>query len=79
MAGHRRGAAALLAGRTEAPVMLRPDLASVGVADVQLHENLHRLALTPLQEARAYAVKVAEGFSQRQIAAAVKVSQGAGR
>ena len=76
MAGHRRRAAAILAGQSEAPVMIRPDLASVGVTDVQLHENLHRLALTPLQEARAYAAKVAEGHSQRQIAAAVKVSQG---
>lgn len=76
VAGHRRRAAGLLAGQTHAPVMVRPDLARVGVADVQLHENLHRLALTPLQEARAYAAKVGEGFSQRQIAAAVKVSQG---
>lgn len=76
MAGHRRRAAALLADRTEAPIMVRPELATAGLTDVQLHENLHRLALTPLQEARAYAAKVAEGFSQRQIAAAVKVSQG---
>lgn len=76
LAGHRRRAAGLLAGQTHAPAMVRPELADTGVADVQLHENLHRLALTPLQEARAYQAKVDEGFSQRQIAAAVKVSQG---
>ncbi len=76
LAGHRRRAAGVLAGRTHAPAMIRPDLAETGVADVQLHENLHRLALTPLQEARAYQAKVDEGFSQRQIADAVKVSQG---
>lgn len=76
MAGHRRRAAALLAGRSDAPIMVRPELASAGLTDVQLHENLHRLALTPLQEARAYAAKVDEGFSQREISRAVKVSQG---
>ncbi|MCA0252633.1 MAG: ParB/RepB/Spo0J family partition protein [Actinobacteria bacterium] len=76
LAGHRRRAAGLLAGQTHAPVMVRPELADTGVSDVQLHENLHRLALTPLQEARAYQAKVDEGHSQRAIAAAVKVSQG---
>lgn len=76
LAGHRRRAAARLAGQTHVPALIRPDLASTGATDVQLHENLHRMALTPLQEARAYATKVAEGFTQRQIAEAVKVSQG---
>ena len=76
LAGHRRRAAARLAGQTHVPAMIRPDLASAGASDVQLHENLHRLALTPLQEARAYQAKVEEGFSQRQIAAAISVSQG---
>lgn len=76
LAGHRRRAAARIAGQDRVPAMIRPDLADTGASDVQLHENIHRMALTPLQEARAYATKVDEGFTQRQIAAAVKVSQG---
>ena len=76
LAGHRRRAAAVLAGETHGPAMIRPELADTGATDIQLHENLHRLALTPLQEALAYRAKVDQGYSQRQIAAAVKVSQG---
>ena len=76
LAGHRRRAAAASVGQTHVPVLSRPDLADMGASDVQLHENLHRMALTPIQEALAYQAKVDEGFSQRQIAAAVKVSQG---
>lgn len=76
LAGHRRRAAAASVGQTHAPVLVRPDLADRGASDVQLHENLHRLALTPIQEALAFQAKVDEGYSQRQIAAAVKVSQG---
>lgn len=76
LAGHRRRAAAASVGQTHVPVLIRPDLADMGASDVQLHENLHRMALTPIQEALAYQAKVDEGFSQRQIAAAVKVSQG---
>ena len=76
LAGHRRRAAGLLADQTHAPVMIRPELAQHGVTDVQLHENLHRLALTPIQEAQAYAAKIEEGFTQRQIASAIGVSQG---
>lgn len=78
LAGHRRVAAARLAGLDEVHAILREDLSRSGRdAEIMLHENLHRRELTPLEEARAYARIAAErGLSQRQIAQHTGVSQG---
>lgn len=52
LAGHRRAAAARLAGLSEAPVMLR-DVDATQQLAVMLVENVQRNDLTPLQLARA--------------------------
>jgi ParB family chromosome partitioning protein len=64
VAGHRRAAAAILAGFTSVPCVLRPDLAldgdaangdraaQAGHVGAMLAENLHRQGLSPVEEAR---------------------------
>ncbi|MDK3258945.1 ParB/RepB/Spo0J family partition protein [Blastococcus capsensis] len=64
VAGHRRAAAAILAGLTAVPCVLRPDLALDGTAadgdraaqaghvGAMLAENLHRQGLSAVEEAR---------------------------
>ena len=67
--GHRRRAAAQLAEVTEIPAWVRSDLN--GAADgpeTFLVTNLHRLPLSPLEEARAMSLLADLGRSQRQIA-----------
>lgn len=53
VAGHRRLAAAKLAGLCQVPVVVR-DLTEAEQLEIMLTENLQREDLTPLQEARAY-------------------------
>src|SRR5262245_15259090 len=53
VAGHRRRAAAELAGLVEVPAIIR-DLLPAEQEEVMLVENLQREDLTLLQEARAY-------------------------
>lgn len=75
LAGHRRRAAALLADVAEVPAIVREDLAGQS-AEVMLHENLHRLDLTPIEEAHGYAAALAaRGCSQRELATRLGVSQ----
>ena len=74
LAGHRRRAAAVLAELVEVPAVIRADLADNDA--IVLHENMNRLALTPLEEAAAYERLVQQNMSQRAIAAACGVSQG---
>lgn len=64
VAGHRRAAAAILAGLTSVPCVLRPDLAidgdaadgdratQAGHVGAMLAENLHRRGLSAVEEAR---------------------------
>ncbi|SFF94528.1 ParB/RepB/Spo0J family partition protein [Blastococcus tunisiensis] len=64
VAGHRRAAAAILAGLTAVPCLLRPDLApdpaaldgdraaQAGHVGAMLAENLHRQGLSAVEEAR---------------------------
>jgi ParB family transcriptional regulator, chromosome partitioning protein len=69
LAGHRRRAACELAGVAEMPAWVRADLnAEADAAETFLAENVHRRGLSPLEEARAMALLVDLGFSQRQIA-----------
>lgn len=77
LAGHRRHAAAVQAGATTIPAIIRPDLADdpLGQVDVMVHENLQRAALTPIEEARAFRRYADEKLTQRQIAARVGCNQ----
>lgn len=71
--GHRRLAAAILAGQTHVPAVAREDI-ELGSAEGridQLLENFHRVDLTPLEEAAAFQALVDAGWSQRRIATAV--------
>jgi ParB/RepB/Spo0J family partition protein len=78
VAGHRRVAAARLAGLPEVPALVRADLvpgSNLSIA-AQVVENLHRLPLTALDEARSYDLLRQLGMKQTEIAAAVGVNQG---
>ena len=76
LTGHRRLAAAVLAERDEVPARIREDFDATTLDSVVLHENLHRLALSPVEEARAYArIMERHGLSQRQLAKHTGVSQ----
>lgn len=74
VAGHRRFAAAIHAGLSSVPAVLRDDLGG-RLDEILLHENLHRLDLTPLQEAFAFQRLIDHGLSQRTIAAQLGISQ----
>ena len=73
LAGHRRRAAAQVAGLTTFQALRR----SVARLDeTVLHENVHRKALTALEEAQAYArVMERQGLGQRKMAQHAGVSQ----
>lgn len=73
LAGHRRKAAALAAGLTHLEVIER---ASDRMDEAVLHENMHRRALSPIEEAEAFArVMKNNGLSQRDMAKHAGVSQ----
>jgi len=72
--GHRRYAAAGLAGRKDVQVIVRDDLAAGAVAKM-IAENLHRENLTPVAEAEGMAELARRRWSQRRIADAVGCSQ----
>lgn len=55
VAGHRRCAAARLAGMRQVPAVIRDDLSDSDVVAAMLVENLQRAALNPIEEARAIA------------------------
>ncbi|MFH0900322.1 MAG: ParB/RepB/Spo0J family partition protein [Pseudomonadota bacterium] len=72
VAGHRRFAAAKLAGMVFVPVVLR-QMSEGEMLAAMLAENLDREDLTPLQEARAYARLRAMKLSNMEIARRVGV------
>ena len=67
VAGHRRRAAAELAGLAEASVLMR-DYSPVEQEEVMLAENIQREELSPLQEAKAYQRLVTGGQTQMNVA-----------
>lgn len=76
IAGHRRLAAALAAGLTEAECVTRFDARTTGdQVELMLHENLHRRALTALEEANGFEQLTLEGFTSTRIAQRLKVSK----
>ncbi|GAB7192797.1 hypothetical protein NUM3379_35060 [Kineococcus sp. NUM-3379] len=76
IAGHRRRAASLEAGKEEIPAVIRPDLAGRESSAITfVVENYHRRDLAPMEEARAFATLVDLGLSQREVARRTGVSQ----
>jgi ParB/RepB/Spo0J family partition protein len=78
LAGHRRAAAARLAGLEAVPAVVREDLAADPAAQVAVMaaENIARQDLDPLAEARSFSALAGAGWSQRKIAAAAGCSPG---
>lgn len=72
--GHRRLGAALLAGLTEVPAIVRAGRDELGTRIERLAENLHRKALAPMEEATQYRILVRAGLTQQDIARRVGVS-----
>jgi ParB family chromosome partitioning protein len=80
VAGHRRAAAAILAGIASVPCLLRPDLAIDGNAadgdraaqaghiGAMLSENLHRQSLSAVEEARGVQAMLDLGVSLARVA-----------
>ncbi|GGX56382.1 ParB/RepB/Spo0J family partition protein [Streptomyces chartreusis] len=77
--GHRRLAAALKAGLTEVPILVRREVPSLRIAAIQ--ENLQRMALNPIEEALEFHGALEEKdetgkqLSQRELAKRVGCSQ----
>jgi ParB family chromosome partitioning protein len=72
VAGHRRLAAARLAGLSEVPVVVR-DLDAVQQQEIMLVENLQRQDLSAVEEARAYRRLLDNGHTTAQLARRVGV------
>ncbi|MGC9501111.1 ParB/RepB/Spo0J family partition protein [Streptomyces sp. WG7] len=77
--GHRRLAAAKLAGLTEVPILVRSDVPSLRIAAIQ--ENVQRMGLNPMEEATEFQEALHEKdergkqLSQRELAKRVGCSQ----
>ncbi|CAM5652859.1 ParB/RepB/Spo0J family partition protein [Streptomyces griseorubiginosus] len=77
--GHRRLAAAVKAGLAEVPILVRREVPSLRIAAIQ--ENLQRMALNPIEEAREFQEALderdgdARQLSQRELAKRVGCSQ----
>ncbi|MFF9410387.1 hypothetical protein ACF1B0_33405 [Streptomyces anandii] len=77
--GHRRLAAALKAGLTEVPILVRREVPSLRIAAIQ--ENLQRMGLNPIEEAVEFQEALDEKdeagrqLSQRELAKRVGCSQ----
>lgn len=77
VAGERRYQAALAAGLTEVPVVIR-DISDDDVFKLALIENLQRSDLTPLEEARGYKQLIKEkGITQEELAKILSKSRSA--
>lgn len=74
VAGHRRVAAAKLAGLSDIPVIVR-DLGEAAQLQVMLVENIQRNGLTLLQTAKAYKQLTERGLSVDLIARAIGVTK----
>lgn len=66
--GHRRLAAAKLAGLTEVPAAIDPGLTAAGQVELMLLENIQRSDLTPVEEAQGYQDLLDLGLSVTTIA-----------
>lgn len=77
IAGERRWRAAIAAGLTEVPVIIR-EITTMEALEIALVENVQRADLNPIEEALAYRQLVGEfGLTQEQVAARVGKSRSA--
>ncbi|HEX4622210.1 MAG TPA: ParB/RepB/Spo0J family partition protein [Myxococcaceae bacterium] len=76
IAGHRRQAASLQAGRTTGPVIVRHGLSDDEIERIRGVENLQRADLTPIEEALIYEQRARKGFTDVEVAAFYGKSQG---
>ena len=75
IAGHRRLAAAKIAGLETVEVIVEEGTSNQDRYRKMLIENLHRSDLSPLDKARGFEDLASEGLTQREIADSVGVSQ----
>ncbi len=69
LAGERRLRAAKLAGLSEVPVLIRPEVSEQERLQISLIENLQREDLNPIEEAQAYQKLIKEfGLTQEELA-----------
>lgn len=73
VAGHRRRLAAIKAGLTEVPVLMR-QLTEAEQLEIMLVENIQREDLSPVQEAKAYRRLIDSGMTQADCARRVGVN-----
>ena len=66
--GHRRHAAAQMAGLTEVPVIVRAPVDADTAIEIMLIENCHRQGLSPMEKAEAFGKLRDLGHNQPQIA-----------
>jgi ParB/RepB/Spo0J family partition protein len=78
VAGHRRRAAAILAGETELPAVIRDQVDDLTRDLTMLVENLQREDLTPLEEARGYQRVVSRKGSGGQSGLARRIGRSQG-
>lgn len=71
IAGNRRRAGALLAGKTHVPAIIRYGLTEQQVYQAMLIENLHRVGLSPMEEARALKGLKDSGMTLMEIATSI--------
>lgn len=75
--GHRRCAAARIAGKTEVPAIIRHEATDADVVEDMLIENMHRRRLNPIEEAKAFQALIDASDpprTQAQVASAVGIS-----
>lgn len=75
LAGHRRMAAAQMAGLRAVPVVIRGAVDPGTAIELMLIENCHRSDLGPMEKAQAFAKLRDRGYSQTHIAARTGISQ----
>lgn len=77
IAGHRRHAAAQLVKLKTVPVIVRPDLVGPKADEARLVENLHRVDLNPIEEARGFERLIrVHGYKQMDVATVAGRNQG---
>lgn len=74
VAGHRRRAAAEMAGLLELPIILHR-FTPVEQLEIMLVENIQRADLSPLQEARGFQSLSREGLNQTEIARRLSITR----
>lgn len=67
IAGHRRLAAARRAGLAKVPCIVHKDLDEDERLDIMVHENVHRKALSPLEEGHAFEKLMSKGASRTDV------------